>query len=51
MYATKMRTITTKSIKSILDKKLYLSHSAIAFETIPGVGDDLKILFERKECP
>ncbi len=28
MYATKMRTITTKSIKSILDKKLYLSKSA-----------------------
>jgi len=28
MYATKMRTITTKSIKSILDKKLYLCKSA-----------------------
>ncbi|EHP28734.1 protein containing integrase catalytic core domain [Sulfurimonas gotlandica GD1] len=28
MYATKMRTITTKSIKSILDKKLYLARSA-----------------------
>ncbi len=28
MYATKMRTITTKSIKSILDKKLYLSKGA-----------------------
>lgn len=28
MYATKMRTITTRSIKSILDKKLYLSKSA-----------------------
>lgn len=28
MYATQMRTITTKSIKSILDKKLYLSKSA-----------------------
>jgi len=27
MYATQMRTITTKSIKSILDKKLYLSKS------------------------
>lgn len=28
MYATQMRTITTKSIKSILDKKLYLTKSA-----------------------
>ncbi len=28
MYAVQMRTITTKSIKSILDKKLYLSKSA-----------------------
>jgi transposase len=28
MYATKMGTITTKSIKSILDKKLYLQKSA-----------------------
>jgi transposase len=28
MYATQMRTITTKSIKSILDKKLYLIKSA-----------------------
>lgn len=28
MYATKMKTITTKSIKSILDKKLYLAKSA-----------------------
>lgn len=28
MYAVGMRTITTKSIKSILDKKLYLSKSA-----------------------
>jgi len=28
MYATKMKIITTKSIKSILDKKLYLSKSA-----------------------
>jgi len=28
MYATKMRTITTRSIKSILDKKLYLTRSA-----------------------
>jgi transposase len=28
MYAVKMRTITTKSIKSILDKKLYLAKSA-----------------------
>jgi hypothetical protein len=28
MYALQMRTITTKSIKSILDKKLYLSKSA-----------------------
>ncbi len=28
MYATKMRIITTKSIKSILDKKLYLIKSA-----------------------
>jgi len=28
MYATKMNTITTRSIKSILDKKLYLSKSA-----------------------
>jgi transposase len=28
MYATKMRTITTRSIKSILDKKLYLKESA-----------------------
>lgn len=28
MYALKMRTITTKSIKSILDKKLYLAKSA-----------------------
>lgn len=28
MYATKMRTITTRSIKSILDKKLYLAKSA-----------------------
>jgi len=28
MYAAQMRTITTKSIKSILDKKLYLSKSA-----------------------
>jgi transposase len=28
MYATQMRTITTRSIKSILDKKLYLSKSA-----------------------
>jgi transposase len=28
MYATQMRTITTKSIKSILDKKLYLAKSA-----------------------
>jgi transposase len=28
MYATQMRTITTKSIQSILDKKLYLSKSA-----------------------
>jgi len=27
MYATQMRTITTKSIKSILDKKLYLTKS------------------------
>lgn len=27
MYATKMNTVTTKSIKSILDKKLYLSKS------------------------
>lgn len=28
MYAVKMRTITTKSIKSILDRKLYLAKSA-----------------------
>lgn len=28
MYATQMKTITTKSIKSILDKKLYLQKSA-----------------------
>ena len=28
MYATQMQAITTKSIKSILDKKLYLSKSA-----------------------
>lgn len=28
IYATQMRTITTKSIKSILDKKLYLQKSA-----------------------
>jgi hypothetical protein len=28
MYATKMGTITTKSIKSILDKKLYLQKSS-----------------------
>jgi len=28
MYAVQMRTITTKSIRSILDKKLYLSKSA-----------------------
>jgi len=28
MYATKMNTITTRSIKSILDKKLYLAKSA-----------------------
>jgi len=28
MYALKMKTITTKSIKSILDKKLYLAKSA-----------------------
>ncbi|WP_229860111.1 IS21 family transposase [Candidatus Sulfurimonas baltica] len=28
MYAVRMRTVTTKSIKSILDKKLYLAKSA-----------------------
>jgi len=28
MYALKMRTVSTKSIKSILDKKLYLAKSA-----------------------
>jgi len=27
MYAVQMKTITTKSIKSILDKKLYLAKS------------------------
>ena len=34
MYATKMRTITTKSIKSILDKKLYLSKSANNIQSV-----------------
>lgn len=35
MYATKMRTTTTKSIKSILDKKLYLTKSANNITTPP----------------
>lgn len=38
MYATKMRTITTKSIKSILDKKLYLSKS---INNVPQVQPSL----------
>lgn len=38
MYATKIRTITTRSIKSILDKKLYLAKSA---NNIPPVQPSL----------
>ena len=38
MYATKMRIITTRSIKSILDKKLYLAKSA---NNIPAVKKSL----------
>lgn len=38
MYATKMRTITTKSIKSILDKKLYLTKS---INNVPQVQPSL----------
>jgi transposase len=40
MYAVKMRTITTRSIKSILDKKLYLSKSA------NNIGDQQQSLFD-----
>ena len=38
MYATQIKTITTKSIKSILDKKLYLSKSV---NNIPHVQSSL----------
>ncbi len=38
MYATKMGTITTRSIKSILDKKLYLAKSA---NNVPPVQPSL----------
>jgi len=38
MYATKMNTITTRSIKSILDKKLYLAKSA---NNVPPVQPSL----------
>ena len=38
MYATKMGTITTKSIKSILDKKLYLQKSS---NNIAPIGQSL----------
>lgn len=40
MYAVKMRTITTKSIKSILDKKLYLAKSANNTSPIKSLFDN-----------
>jgi len=45
MYALKMRTVSTKSIKSILDKKLYLAKSANNTSIIPQENRTRKINF------